>query len=232
MLPDLVNGSMLDAPLAGQSLRAEVRERLRRAIMQGTLKPGEQIVESRLARQLGISQAPVREALRELEQMGLVVNHTRRGTFVRELSPHDAWEMYTLRAQLESMAARLALPHLTDADFDAMEQLIDAMAEAGRQGDVDALTTADARFHEYLCERSGHRLLLRTWRSIHPLNWTQLTVAVLNRDLVELAERHREILDALRGRDIAAIQRAVEHHLMSVGEEVIRDLETGLDADP
>src|SRR5919205_3173807 len=98
MLPDLVNGSTLDAPLAGQSLRAEVRERLRRAIMQGTLKPGEQIVESRLARQLGISQAPVREALRELEQLGLVVNHSRRGTFVRKFTPEDAWEMYTLRA--------------------------------------------------------------------------------------------------------------------------------------
>src|SRR5947209_19061185 len=103
MLTAAVERSRRDSPLGGQSLRAEVRERLRQAIMQGELKPGEQIVESRLARQLGISQAPVREALRELEQMGLVVNHMRRGTFVRELTAQDAWEMYTLRAQLESM---------------------------------------------------------------------------------------------------------------------------------
>jgi DNA-binding GntR family transcriptional regulator len=199
--------------------------------MQGELKPGEQIVESRLARQLGISQAPVREALRELEQMGLVVNHMRRGTFVRELTAQDAWEMYTLRAQLESMAARLALPHLTDADMDEMERLIEAMVEAGRTGNAEELTSADAHFHEFLCERSGHKLLMRMWRSIHPLNWTQLTVAVLHRDLVELAERHRDIVDALRTRDAEAVDRAVQHHLLAVGEQVVHDLETGLAAE-
>jgi DNA-binding GntR family transcriptional regulator len=231
MLTDAIDSSRLDSPLGGQSLRAEVRERLRQAIMHGELKPGEQIVESRLARQLGISQAPVREALRELEQMGLVVNHTRRGTFVRELTPQDAWEMYTLRAQLESMAARLALPHLTDGDLSEMERLIEAMLRAGRSGNSEELTVADARFHEVLCERSGHKLLLRMWRSIHPLNWTQLTVAVLHRDLVELAERHRDIVDALRTRNADAVERAVQHHLLAVGEEVIRDLASGLAAD-
>jgi DNA-binding GntR family transcriptional regulator len=231
MLTDAVERSRLDSPLGGQSLRAEVRERLRQAIMQGELKPGEQIVESRLARQLGISQAPVREALRELEQMGLVVNHMRRGTFVRELTAQDAWEMYTLRAQLESMAARLALPHLTDADMDEMERLIEAMVEAGRTGNAEELTSADAHFHEFLCERSGHKLLMRMWRSIHPLNWTQLTVAVLHRDLVELAERHRDIVDALRTRDAEAVDRAVQHHLLAVGEQVVHDLETGLAAE-
>src|ERR671932_592147 len=82
-------------PLVRGLLRDDVRQHLREAILRGRLKPGQRIVESRLARELGVSQAPVREALRELEQMGLVVNHTRRGTFVRELSPHDAWEMYT-----------------------------------------------------------------------------------------------------------------------------------------
>jgi DNA-binding GntR family transcriptional regulator len=231
MLTDAVERSRLDSPLGGQSLRAEVRERLRQAIMQGELKPGEQIVESRLARQLGISQAPVREALRELEQMGLVVNHMRRGTFVRELTAQDAWEMYTLRAQLESMAARLALPHLTDADMDEMERLIEAMVEAGRTGNAEELTSADAHFHEFLCERSGHKLLMRMWRSIHPLNWTQLTVAVLHRDLVQLAERHRDIVDALRTRDAEAVDRAVQHHLLAVGEQVVHDLETGLAAE-
>jgi DNA-binding GntR family transcriptional regulator len=225
---DGVDALTLDTPLGGQSLRADVRERLRQAIMQGNLKPGEQIVESRLARQLGISQAPVREALRELEQMGLVVNHARRGTFVREFTAKDAWEMYTLRAQLESMAARLALPRVSNTDLDEMEHLIQAMADAGRRGDPDEMTRVDARFHEFLCERSGHKLLLRMWRSIHPLNWTQLTVAVLHRDLVELAERHREILDALRARDAEAVDRAVQNHLLAVGEEVVRDIDTSL----
>jgi DNA-binding GntR family transcriptional regulator len=72
---------------------------------------------------------------------------------------------------------------------------------------------------------------MRMWRSIHPLNWTQLTVAVLHRDLVELAERHRDIVDALRTRDAEAVDRAVQHHLLAVGEQVVHDLETGLAAE-
>src|SRR5438132_1176243 len=104
-------------PLRGGALRDDVRRYLRHAIMRGALKPGEKIVESHVARALGVSQAPVREALRELEQLGLVVNHSRRGTFVRQITPHDAWELYTLRAELEVLAARLALPQLTPADL-------------------------------------------------------------------------------------------------------------------
>lgn len=208
------------------SLRHDVRNHLRNLIFEGTLQPGDRIVESRLARELGISQTPVREALRELEQMGLVVSYPNRGSSVRQIAPQDADEMYTLRAHLEGMAITLALPRLTADDLDTMDGLIDGMVIAGRDQNAELLTELDTRFHEFICEQSGHRLLLRTWQGISPLNWTMMTVIRLkNRNLEELAERHRPIVDALRARDRDKAVSAIREHVLVLGERVVRDLE-------
>ncbi|MDQ3654560.1 MAG: GntR family transcriptional regulator, partial [Chloroflexota bacterium] len=134
------------------SLRHDVRTHLRNLILDGTLKPGDRIVESRLARELGISQTPVREALRELEQMGLVVSYPNRGSSVRKVEPQDADEMYTLRAHLEAMAITLALPRLSEDDLDTLDGLIDGMIEAGENDDPDLLTELDTRFHEFILQ--------------------------------------------------------------------------------
>lgn len=193
--------------------------------MSGSLQPGDRIVESRLARELGISQTPVREALRELEQMGLVVSHPNRGSSVRKIEARDAYEMYTLRAHLEVMAIGLAIDQVADEDIAALDQLIDAMLDAADNDDRDTLTELDTRFHEFICERSGHRLLLKTWQAISPLNWTMLTVIRLkDRDPRELAERHRPVVEAIRARDRDAAQSAIREHVMILGERVVEDL--------
>jgi DNA-binding GntR family transcriptional regulator len=211
---------------ASQSLRDDVRSHLRNLIFDGTLQPGDRIVESRLAKELGISQAPVREALRELEQMGLVVSYPNRGSSVRQIEPQDAHEMYTLRAHLEAMAVRLAIPKLTADDLDELEGIIEAMVEAGRENDPQRLTELDAHFHEYIIDKSGHQLLFRTWQGINPLNWTAITVIRLrNRNLVELAERHRPILEALRKRDIPLAEATIQDHVLVLGERVVKELE-------
>lgn len=208
------------------ALRHDVRNHLRNLIYDGTLQPGDRIVESRLARELGISQTPVREALRELEQMGLVVSYPNRGSSVRQIAPQDADEMYTLRAHLEAMAITLALPRMTDEDLATMDGLIDGMVEAGLSDNPELLTELDTRFHEFICERSGHGLLLRTWQGISPLNWTMMTVIRLkDRNLQELAERHRPIVDALRARDSDMAVQAIREHVLVLGEKVVRDLE-------
>jgi len=208
------------------ALRHDVRNHLRNLIFEGTLQPGDRIVESRLARELGISQTPVREALRELEQMGLVVSYPNRGSSVRKVAPKDADEMYTLRAHLEAMAVRLAVPRLTDDDLATLDGLIEGMIEAGEAEDPELLTELDTRFHEFICECSGHSLLLRTWQGISPLNWTMMTVIRLkDRNLRELAERHRPIVEALRARDPEAADVAVREHVLVLGERVVEDLE-------
>lgn len=208
------------------ALRHDVRNHLRNMIFDGTLQPGDRIVESRLARELGISQTPVREALRELEQMGLVTSYPNRGSSVRKIEPKDADEMYTLRAHLETLAITLALPRLTDDDLDTLDRLIDEMVAAGADDDPELLTERDTQFHEFILDRSGHSLLLRTWQGISPLNWTMMTVIRLkDRNLTELAERHRPIVDALRARNSEEAVRAIREHVLVLGEKVVRDLE-------
>lgn len=207
-------------------LRHDVRNHLRNQIFDGTLQPGDRIVESRLARELGISQTPVREALRELEQMGLVVSYPNRGSSVRKIEPKDAAEMYSLRAHLEAMAVARAIERMTDDDLDTLDGFIDGMLEAAEEGDAERLTELDTGFHEFILTCADHDLLLRTWQGISPLNWTMMTVIRLkDRNLNELAERHRPVVDALRNRDIAAADAAIRDHVMVLGDRVVRELE-------
>src|SRR4051812_44380912 len=100
-----------------RALREDVRDALVQAILRGEFEPGERIVETRVARQLGVSQGTVREALREIEQLGMIVSIPNRGVLVRSLTRADVLEMYEMRALLEGFAARRAAAMLTDADL-------------------------------------------------------------------------------------------------------------------
>lgn len=211
---------------ASPGLRHDVRNHLRNQIFDGTLQPGDRIVESRLARELGISQTPVREALRELEQMGLVVSYPNRGSSVRRVEPRDAGEMYTLRAHLEVLAIDLALPRLTADDLATLDTLIDDMIQAAHDDDPERLTELDTAFHEFILTCSDNRLLLQTWQGISPLNWTMMTVIRLrDRNLVELAERHRPIVDALRAGNQQLAEQVIREHVLVLGDRVVQELE-------
>ncbi len=216
---------------ASPGLRHDVRDHLRNQIFDGSLQPGDRIVESRLARELGISQAPVREALRELEQMGLVVSYPNRGSSVRRVEPKDADEMYILRAHLEVLAVDLALPRLTGDDLITLDRFIEDMIKAAKANDPERLTELDTGFHEFILTCSGNSLLLKTWQGISPLNWTMMTVIRLkDRNLVELAERHRPIVDALRAGNQEQAEQAIREHVLVLGERVVRELEQNASA--
>jgi len=218
-------GSMgFSIPLSS-GLRHDVRNHLRNQIFDGTLQPGDRIVESRLARELGISQTPVREALRELEQMGLVVSYPNRGASVRRLDPRDVEEMYSLRAHLEALGIARAIGVMSEDDLQALEALITGMQLAAQDDNPQRLTELDTSFHEYILERADHHLLLRTWQGISPLNWTMLTVLRLrDRNLAELADRHRPIVEALRSGEPSRAEAVIRDHVLSLGERVVRDL--------
>lgn len=227
----LATSSSNTAFQASPGLRHDVRNHLRNQIFDGTLQPGDRIVESRLARELGISQTPVREALRELEQMGLVVSYPNRGSSVRLVEPKDAEEMYVLRAHLEVLGVDLAIQRLTDDNLAMLDSLIDGMVAAAKDNDPERLTELDTAFHEYILTCSENSLLLRTWQGISPLNWTMMTVIRLkDRNLLELAERHRPIVEALRAGDQQQAEQAIREHVLVLGERVVRELEQNASA--
>src|SRR5437764_10457885 len=109
------------------SLREQVRDLLLDRIVAGEYPPGSRLVETRIAEELGVSQAPVREALRDLEQLSCVVHTPFRGCSVRELSAAELLEAYPVRGALEGLAARLAARRIDDEDLDRLADLIESM---------------------------------------------------------------------------------------------------------
>ncbi|HZW31957.1 MAG TPA: GntR family transcriptional regulator [Isosphaeraceae bacterium] len=198
---------------------------LRDAILQGRLRPGERIVEAEVARQMAISRAPIREAIRKLEHDGLVEYHPRRGAVIVRLSPAEVRDVYHVRAHLERYAARLAATRVTDADLAALARLIDEMRACAARDDLEALITADVAFHEQICRASGSRRTLQLWNSLNPQCWTLLTsLRATEYTLAEIAERHVPVLAALQARDPERAEAEIARHIIELAETVLGHL--------
>src|SRR5215208_2777189 len=143
------------APLAHSMLSAQVKDRLLQWILQGELQPGSRIVETRVARQLGTSQAPVREALRDLATLGLVEMQPYRGARVRQPAKAELIEAMEVRGEIEAIAARQAATAIDAATLRRMRRLLDDMRASAKQGDAHAQATHNSEFHTCVIEASG-----------------------------------------------------------------------------
>lgn len=214
-------------PIQDRDLVDQVYQRLRRAIREGALRPGERLVERQLGERLGVSRAPVRDALLRLEQDGLVVPAGRRGKIVATLSGQDAWEVYTLRATLEAMAFGLAASRATPEAVAEMEEIVEEMRTRGAEGDADAIARLDMRFHEAACRASGHGRLLWAWtamsRQIQLLLHvdTQVAAAARYHDIGGQASRHEALLAAIKAGDAAQAGALAGSHIDTVAQRVI-----------
>ena len=202
-----------------QVLRDEVREAIISAILTGEFQPGDRIVESRVARELGVSQSTIREALREIEQLGMITSHPNRGVTVRPLTRRDVLEMYEMRALLEGYGAGLAAARVTDADLAELAGLVDEMVQIADAGDMRTMIERDVAFHARICTLADHALLTRLWSSVHPHLWTYVAVSgLINLDLEVVARRHSDIVEALRSRDPERAEQAMRVHLLELRE--------------
>ena len=208
--------------LSRSVLADQVKDRILEDILNGTHPPDSRIIETRIARELGTSQAPVREALRGLEALGVVEITPFRGARVRRPSRREIIEAYAVRSTLESLAARLAVPGMTDADVAELSRSLDAMRAAARNGDGHGVAEADARFHGRIVELADNGTLERVWRSLEPFSRTYLTLAVPGADPTWSAELHAPILAALERRDPEAVVAALQRHFDEVSENMAR----------
>jgi DNA-binding GntR family transcriptional regulator len=178
-------------------LREQIRELLLERILKGELQSGDRIVELQLAQELGTSQAPVREALRELQSLGFVEHEPYRGTRVRRITEEELAEIYPVRAALEELAAQEAASRL-DGKVGELERELEAMREAAGRDDLQDLAAHDATFHRLIVEAAGNKVLLDTWRTLRVEARVVVTVLKTDIDLHELAELHRPLLEALK----------------------------------
>jgi DNA-binding GntR family transcriptional regulator len=151
---------------ASRVLREDVAQALRDVISNGRLKPGDRIVESAIAEQMGISRAPVREAIRQLAQEGLIETTPRRGTVVTKLSEEGIWEIYSLRSVIEGFAARLAARRRTAEQVEHLQSLLDGMRALTAEENAGELVRLDLEFHSYISIIAGHARLGRLHSSL------------------------------------------------------------------
>lgn len=209
---------MSDAPFIRSNLREQIKDVLLQRIVTGEYPPGARLVETRIAHELGVSQAPVREALRDLEQLGCIVHEPFRGCSVRAFSAEELLEAFPVRAALEALAARLAAERMTEDELLRLAEMLETMRDAARRGDPHDQSQANASFHATIVRAARNATLERQWSFLEPYSRTYLTVSQPGLDLRALSERHVPILEALRARDGDAAAEAMHRHLMDAAE--------------
>jgi DNA-binding GntR family transcriptional regulator len=157
------------SPTSRRVLRHDVLDSLHTRILNGQLAPGTRLLEVGLSQRLGVSRGPVREAIRQLEQQGLVEFFPHRGAIVVGVSDEEVGPIYDVRAVLEARAFARATRSVTPADLAELNGLIDAMVEALDRRDYGAIVDLDLAFHGRVVELSGFRLLRQVWASLDSL---------------------------------------------------------------
>ena len=211
-----------------RQLRQWVAERLRSDILEGRLRPGEWLRQERLAQALGVSQMPVREALKQLAAEGLIEHAHYRGSRVVEFSVEDVEDLYASRAVLEGMAARHAAERISDDELTELASLHRRMVECETPRDLRVYRELNRRFHSLVCVASRRPFLIRTmvqmWTVFPTMLWSNIprvaVESVPGRDEPDAAE-HAEIVDALACRDPKRAERAVRRHVESASEALL-----------
>jgi len=197
------------------SLTKEVVERLRRAILTGELAEGASLPEAQTAAKFGVSRVPVREALVELERQGLVQFESNGRATVRPFTAEDELEIVSLRATLQTMAARLAAAKLTDADVDRLEAIL---AKAKETRDLTDFSALDTAFHDEIVAIAKHRRLSRVWADLRAQ--MELWLSRIHRQREKLVHdvrkatlaSHREMIEVLKTRKPKAAGDLMERH--------------------
>jgi DNA-binding GntR family transcriptional regulator len=202
----------LGASVARTVLREQVKELLIGRIVRGELGPGEPLVETRIAQELGTSQAPVREALRDLALLRLVEAEPFRSARVRRFSKQDILDIYGVRAALDDLAARRAC-HALSGNVSRLEAELEAMRTAAAVDDRATLIAHDIAFHRLILDAAGNPALTQCWATLGVEAMLTLTIYRPLIDPAEVAESHVSIVEAMRDRRSAGAGREARRHV-------------------
>jgi DNA-binding GntR family transcriptional regulator len=196
---------------SGAPLRHVIKHALLTGILAGRYAAGQRLLELRIAAEFETSQGPVREAFRELEATGLVVNNPRRGTYVAADVGERIREIYVVRGSLEEAATRLATRRRA-GDVADLQAHVDAMVAAANAGDLERLADESVAFHRAVLESAGNALLSAIWSSLAIETRTTITLMTDGLDLVEAARSHQPIVEAMARGDAEEAARLARLH--------------------
>jgi len=210
----------IDAPIDRETLGDAAVERIRASIMSGSLAPGERLDQAALAKHLGVSRMPVRDALRQLEREGFVV--VRKGSaHVVDLDKRELRMIYDIREALEPMAARLAAPHAQDSDIERVRALVEAMTAAARQNERAAYLQLDRDFHLSSYRPCENSWLLQMIGDLMNATWSYRIAVVCDPHAVATTHRgHLAMVEALATRDGDRFAALTRQHLHETVEAI------------
>ena len=199
-------------------MRSEITEALRLRIIDGTFSPGIRISEDWVAGEMGVSRGPVREAIRELENEGLLVVLPYRGTFVNEISTDELRStLIPIRLILEQQACAVALPIMEEEDFAFLAEIVEKMRVVANKNNLDTLVELvelDVRYHQYIMNLSKQYHAIQLWNTIQPrIRVGFYRLGLRHNDYQEITSEHSNLLEALRTRDSKIVFPALEHHI-------------------
>ena len=188
---------------------------LRDAILDGRLPPGTKLVEQAISKQMAISKTPIREAIRELAQEGLILFKARRGISVIDFTEKDINELITLRSSLEVLGVRLAHENLTQDDYLTLHGILDRIIAAEKEHNYVVLSDLDIEFHEFIIEKSDNKRLVKAWKDIA----SQMHVLFRMIHYYEFSDTymsmmHGELLDALASGESESYTRKFRSHIL------------------
>jgi len=204
-------------------LRERIADILRDLIIKGELKPGDAIVETELASKLGVSRAPLREALQTLNTEGLVEIIPYYKTIVRHLKQRDITELYSLRSTLETFATRLIIEQNNPSHIELLRSICDDMVTTAKTGDTAESSAIDHKFHDTIIALSDHNLLISTWSSVSQRVHQVLALRdMVHTDILSMAESHYPLIDALEKGDIQETARVFDDHIMDARDLTVK----------
>lgn len=207
------------------SLYILVYRELKELIISGKLKPGDRLMEYEIAKSMNISKTPIREAIRELSKEGLVIHETRKKLTVVDFTEKDIREILTLRAELEVIALRSAIPNFTEDDFRELETRIEELHQYEEKNSFSDVRRIDIeRIHAFLVEKSENGRLIEMWKMLS----SQMMVLF---QAVELkskyhgysTQNHVEIIKMIREQDIEAISGFLKGHILGNMESIVQE---------
>ena len=202
-------------PIERQSLAEQVYNYIKRLILSGKLKGGEKIPEERVARQFGVSRTPIREALRRLEEYGLIYIKPRSYAVVVDLDPNEAEQIARVRAQLECLSVELLAECGTEEDFDLLEQLAKACDEFLATGDLASTFEKDSQLHLEIARRTGNRHLYEIFEKIDAkMQLLRLVLHLPIKKLTGFIVQHKAIIASMRHHDKDAAKELMTRHIL------------------
>lgn len=203
------------------SLRDKIYNKIREKILNGQYKAGETLTESQIAREVGASRTPVREAIRQLELEGLITSVPNKGLIVSEISEQEIEDIFEIRTHIEGLAARRAVENITDKQLENMEEILCLFEFYAKKNDVKRCVELDTKFHNIIFQACKSKPIWNILGNfLHYIQKSRLKSLEKAGRLMEALEEHKEIFKAFKTRDPSIVEKAMLNHVKHALENV------------